>query len=280
MGGNINDGMTTTCLILGPSAVDKIDNSLNSSVVRISDNKSDLASYLPTNSSQQIVEIVVSATDLLDYFDPMAVSGIVSNLSTLKIRVLNGASTDLGVVNIAFILSGLTPESERKEQDGSTVFVARKQNFDHNTSSAQINLYGSSSEEEKKSEIEPPLRPVKIRIDLDDDFGDEDEDDMLIDEDNLLYSDTENEMLAPPSMDISGRSKIDDCGGRKACDDCTCGRAEKEAGIDVKPKQPLSSACGNCSKGDAFRCAGCPFLGRPAFKSGEEHLVLDLADDL
>ena len=63
MGGNINDGMTTTCLILGPSAVDKIDNSLNSSVVRISDNKSDLASYLPTNSSQQIVEIVVSATD-------------------------------------------------------------------------------------------------------------------------------------------------------------------------------------------------------------------------
>jgi hypothetical protein len=62
------------------------------------------------------------------------------------------------------------------------------------------------------------------------------------------------------------------------CDDCTCGRKEQEAGM-VPPKQIKMSSCGFCAKGDAFRCASCPYLGKPAFKLGEEHLVLDLMDD-
>jgi len=64
----------------------------------------------------------------------------------------------------------------------------------------------------------------------------------------------------------------------RACKDCTCGRAEREReGDDASSIEP--SACGNCYKGDAFRCASCPHLGKPAFKPGQENLQLNLEQD-
>ncbi|KAL6080082.1 electron carrier [Balamuthia mandrillaris] len=88
----------------------------------------------------------------------------------------------------------------------------------------------------------------------------------LIDESSLL----EAEDLITPSAATG--VKRDDCevgkgGKRKACKDCTCGRADEEAaGQQPQPK----SSCGSCYLGDAFRCSGCPYKGLPPFKPGEK----------
>jgi hypothetical protein len=66
--------------------------------------------------------------------------------------------------------------------------------------------------------------------------------------------------------------------GRKPCANCTCGKAEKQSTVKfsktamslTESVAPSSSACGNCYRGDAFRCAGCPYLGLPPFKPGEK----------
>lgn len=203
------------------------------------------------------------------HYDPLALASLISNLAqdgtvSVHIRQIdnnnnNPSSDDLKVVNTSFLLSSLHAESERK-QNNKRVLVAR--------------LKAKSS---SRSTNTAPIRRKKITLNL---LDDEDDDDALINEDDLL----DPTILAPPpAVDEQARKKAaaDDCGGRKACDDCTCGRKELEEAGAAGAAPPINtSACGNCSKGDAFRCAGCPFLGKPAFKPGEEHLVLELTDDI
>lgn len=83
---------------------------------------------------------------------------------------------------------------------------------------------------------------------------------------------------------------------RRACKDCSCGLAQRLEAEDKAKRSnadadlaKLSAAdlnevdftvqgkvgsCGNCALGDAFRCDGCPYIGLPAFKPGEEVRLL------
>jgi len=106
-------------------------------------------------------------------------------------------------------------------------------------------------------------------------------DDDLIDDETLLLP----EDLQRPQVG----AVADGCATkRKACKNCTCGRAEREkaeeatgAGVKVNLTDEQinnpTSACGSCSLGDAFRCATCPYRGLPPFKPGEKiQLAVDL----
>jgi len=94
--------------------------------------------------------------------------------------------------------------------------------------------------------------------------------DDLIDEDSLLE---EDDLLKPKKKDDC---EVDKSGAKKACKNCSCGRKE---GTSTVATPQVKSSCGNCYLGDAFRCSGCPYLGKPAFKPGEK-VELSLVDDL
>lgn len=100
----------------------------------------------------------------------------------------------------------------------------------------------------------------KVQIDVDSD---------LIDEDSLLTEEDLKKPQLPPAGDCEVGST------RKACKNCTCGRAEEDEkvlklGLTAEQINNPQSACGSCGLGDAFRCSTCPYKGLPPFKLGEK----------
>ncbi|KAL8937511.1 MAG: hypothetical protein Q9216_004391 [Gyalolechia sp. 2 TL-2023] len=118
------------------------------------------------------------------------------------------------------------------------------------------------------------------------------EDDDLIDEDDLL---SDEDMKSTVVQPVECRPRAGK--RRRACKDCSCGlaqrleaeekakretadeqlaklKAEELSEIDFTVQGKVGS-CGNCALGDAFRCDGCPYIGQPAFKPGEEVKIVN-----
>jgi len=240
------------------------------------------------NESLSSISIYLSYDELLTHYDSLALASLVPYLipgGTVSVHVVISSSgaadsssnnVDWGIIMTSFVLAGLRTQSEQRNKNGGRVFIAQKEK----TTSANGVALATSSAPMRLNIGGAGSAPKKVTLNLNDD----DDDDDQIDEDDLLSGAGGGMLAPPPTIDMEARAKAaadDDCGGRKACDNCTCGRAEREADEEKKTAEPApKSSCGNCAKGDAFRCAGCPYLGKPAFKEGEEHLVLQLDDDV
>jgi Cytokine-induced anti-apoptosis inhibitor 1, Fe-S biogenesis len=209
------------------------------------------------SSAFDSIVLVVKSADLESSYNPMDLAALCNHLSSasdssISVQVLeagSASSAQLQRIHNSFLLAGLIGVSERIDADGKRVFTAARR---------------------KVVVTAEPLNRNTVTL----------TDNDLIDEDDLLTDISNQGLLAPPSMEAKASKNADDCGGREPCDDCTCGRSSEKAASVSQPKTVPKSSCGKCGLGDAFRCPTCPYLGKPAFKPGEEHLVLDLQDDL
>ncbi|KAI1416336.1 Fe-S cluster assembly protein dre2 [Hypoxylon sp. FL1857] len=206
------------------------------------------------------------------------------------------------------LLSGLFPgvDGFTKPDDAAASAVPLKLGFGKNKKRSaagpaitNVTVHQANGKDASLNMVPPAVKPVPAGVgfvDLSDDFGvpEDDDDDELIDEDTLLTEEDLNKPLAIPAECVPKVGKR-----RRACKDCTCGLAQKLEAEDKARREQADSqlqslkldsndlnevdftvkgkvgSCGNCSLGDAFRCDGCPYIGLPAFKPGEEVRLLN-----
>lgn len=203
------------------------------------------------------------------------------------------------------ILAGLTLDGDGFTKPDSTAEVSVPLKFGRKKHVAQAaggldevtSLSGASvslplNSKRKSTDIS---NGVPLGVGFDDGSANvDDSDDELIDEDTLLDEDDLKRTMKVPT-ECKPKAKR-----RRACKDCTCGLAQKLEAEDKAKRASADQAlaklqaddlaevdftvqgkvgsCGNCSLGDAFRCDGCPYIGLPAFKPGEEVRLLN--DDI
>ncbi|KAI1105094.1 DUF689-domain-containing protein [Jackrogersella minutella] len=206
------------------------------------------------------------------------------------------------------LLSGLIPGTDgfTKPDDGAATAVPLKLGFGKNKKRSaagpavkKVTVHQANGKDADLDMVPPAVKPTPAGVgfvDFSSDFGvPEDDDDELIDEDTLLTEEDLNKPLAIPAECVPKVGKR-----RRACKDCTCGLAQKLEAEDAARRNEADSklqqafkldsgdlnevdftvkgkvgSCGNCSLGDAFRCDGCPYIGLPAFKPGEEVRLLN-----
>jgi len=112
----------------------------------------------------------------------------------------------------------------------------------------------------------------------------------LIDENSLLSA----EDLERPKQVLQENCDPDLKKRKKRCKNCSCGLKDmvleedddlpenlKGGGLGEKVNgAAITSSCGSCYLGDAFRCSSCPYKGLPPFKPGEKVQIPIDSDDL
>ncbi|KAI1085319.1 Fe-S cluster assembly protein dre2 [Whalleya microplaca] len=216
--------------------------------------------------------------------------------------VQNSATADAREALLAGLLPGADGFIKQDDEAGDAVplklsFGKNKKRSAAGPAVSSVTVHQANGKDASLNMVPPTTKPAGVGfVDFTDDFGipEDDDDDELIDEDTLLTEEDLNRPLAIPAECIPKVGKR-----RRACKDCTCGLAQKLAAEDEAQRNDADAklqtlklgtddlnevdftvqgkvgSCGNCSLGDAFRCDGCPYIGLPAFKPGEEVRLLN-----
>lgn len=216
------------------------------------------------NLQQGSFSTVVSLARAASYHDVARLALLCTALrpgGILRVEEAEGADLNKNLLLAGFI-DIASCQMETLSQEGQCAFSARKPDWETGTSTAlprssKLKAAASAAPAQKQ-----PNRDVwKMAAD--------EEEEELLDDEELL----EEEDLKRPEIPAVGDCEIG--ASKKACADCTCGRAEAEAaGIKAELTPDMlenpQSACGSCGMGDAFRCASCPYRGLPKFEMGQK----------
>jgi len=225
------------------------------------------AGSLPSEGS---VAAIISTSSSISHHSEQFLTQSLSLLApsgTLIIRIPSSLSTNASDLNRSLLFSGFSNIKQQSILDDTFIqFSSSKPSWINQSSTLQSATTSNLSTQPKNS---------VWKLDLIDD-------DLINEDDLVINNSTDNNSNV-------FKLAADDCelgkgGTKKACKNCTCGRAEKEQQQDqVQDTQPVekktnepgivktvNSSCGNCYLGDAFRCGGCPYRGMPSFKPGEK----------
>ncbi|KAK6929611.1 Anamorsin, C-terminal [Dillenia turbinata] len=247
-------------------------------------------------------DVMVSASTILGVVRVLQIEGcngtdplIITQATSLSQLPLESSSIDVVISisrNIEFPSDHLYKEILKVLRPGGSIVVhhtspSTPQQTGKATSSIERKLLVAGFIEAQSVQLEPALATLSFgirakkptwtvgssfsikktteslpKVQIDDDLE-------LIDEDSLLTEEDLKKPQLPPLGDCEVGST------RKACKNCTCGRAEAEEkveklGLTVDQLNNPQSACGSCGLGDAFRCSTCPYKGLPPFKLGEK----------
>ena len=186
---------------------------------------------------------------------------------------------------LALIIRSIVPGGIIRRQDGS-FGTSEPERTECILAGLQPTSSGAMAVPSASSTVAVPLKrrpkPVPAAVPAP---AEDSDNESLIDEESLLPSSLVSAPITVPAACLPLTKR------RRACKDCTCGLAEKLAAEDnarILPPIDLETdftspngkpgSCGNCALGDAFRCAGCPYIGMPAFKPGEE-VMLNMDED-